>query len=168
MLSKLFFVLLALNTTAAVAKSPPKKQHVHDHGHAKLAVAAEGDQIALDLEVPGDSVFGFEHAPKTDAEKKIYAAALDDLKTKPLELFLLSKDLGCVVQEAKAEAHNEGNHSDVDAAYKFKCAKPLAGAKLTLALLDRFPRLKEVKVQLTSGATQAAKTVTKSADALDL
>ncbi len=161
---------LALAAPAALGKGKPKplKQHVHDHGHAKLSIAIDNDLIGFDLEIPGDDVFGFEHPPKTDAEKKTVDDAMATLNGKALELFVLPADLGCAAQAAKATRNQEGSHADVDATYKIKCAEPLAGAELKLGLFKVFSRLKEVKVQVNSGAKQSAQSAKSADDAVKL
>jgi hypothetical protein len=159
-------VALALVAVPAWAKG--KKQRVHDHGHAKLGVAVDGNDIAFDLEIPGDDVFGFEHAPKNDAEKKAVDDAMATLNGKAPDLFVMPPDLGCKVASAKADHHQEGEHGDVDANYKLACAKSPAGASVKLGLFAKFPRLREVKVQVNSGAKQGAQSVTSADQAIAL
>lgn len=171
MLSKLYIVYLgalAFAPTLALAKAKPPKQHVHDHGHAKLSLATDNDMMAIDLEIPAADVFGFEHAPSNAAEQQVIDAALADLNGKALELFILPPDLGCTVQQAKAVKHQDGDHGDVDATYKLKCAKALAGATLKIGLFKRFTRLKQVRVQVNASGKQAGQTVSSSAEAINL
>lgn len=166
--------LALLATPAAFGKEKmKKKQHVHDHGRGALSVAAEDKSLALDLDTPAESIFGFEHAARTEAEKKALAEGLATLRTNALELFQLPAALGCKVTEAKVETALErggtsGEHADVRGEWDFTCDKPVVGATLMLGLMQTFPRLKQLDVQILSGTKQLKKTVKSADEALSL
>ncbi len=165
------FALLA--APAAYGKEKKKKQHVHDHGRGALSVAAEDKTLAFDLDTPAESIFGFEHAARTEAEKKALAEGLATLRTKALELFQIPAELGCKVTEATVETALEkggatGGHADVRGEWDFTCDKPVFGTSLKLGLLKAFPRLKKLDVQILSGAKQLKKEVKSADEALAL
>jgi hypothetical protein len=165
----------------ALAWSGPtlaKKGHkAHEHGAAKLDVAVDGTNVSLALEMPGDDAFGFERAPKNDAEKAAIKEALTNLR-KPDTLFRFPPDAGCTSKIASVKAAQEatlnggkmpaGEHADVDADYTFACKKAPVGGSLTLGLLKVFPRLKSVRVQVVTGSTQSGQTIHSSDEAIKL
>lgn len=93
----------------------------HVHGHGTLNIAVESTRVELELEAPGMDLVGFEHAPKTDAQK----AAIEAVKTKlkdPLSLFKMPDAASCKLADAKIEieaaksgeehAHDHGHDHD--------------------------------------------------------
>jgi hypothetical protein len=51
------------------------QQAKHEHGAVTLNLAVEGNSLAAELEAPAINVVGFEHEPRTDAERASAAAA---------------------------------------------------------------------------------------------
>ena len=62
----------------------------------------------------------------------------------------------------------DDDHADVDVDYTFTCDKTAAGSTLKLGLLKVFPKIKKVKVQVLSDATQSGKDVTSAEDQVKL
>jgi hypothetical protein len=175
---------LALGVLAATASAKSKKQHTHEHGAAKVAVAVDGNVVTITAEIPGDGVFGFEHAPRNDKEKAAVASATDTLRNKPDSLFVFDAALACKATgvsvksslEAHAESHekdgeqdhDEDAHADVDADYTFTCKSAPGGTKLRLGLLAVFPRVKRVDLQVLGATKQAGAKITSADQAIDL
>ena len=61
-------VVLALPAPSGAA--PAAEQHAHVHGVVRLDVAVDAGTLTVLLDAPLDSVLGFEHAPRTAAERK--------------------------------------------------------------------------------------------------
>lgn len=104
----------ALTLYAALFFTPmawAKKAHVH--GKAQLHVAVEGSKVTLMLEVPGDSVVGFEYSPKTPEDTEKVQNALNSLG-KAENLFTLRDALGCQWErgEAKVSYHTHDHKED--------------------------------------------------------
>jgi hypothetical protein len=95
----------------------------HQHGHGKLDIAIEGATVSMALDVPASDIVGFEHAAKTEAERAKIADATAKLNN-PLALFVLPKEAGCTLQEAKVKTENDpaGGHADFNAEYTLNCA----------------------------------------------
>ncbi|MDD9877594.1 MAG: DUF2796 domain-containing protein [Magnetovibrio sp.] len=69
--SRLPFVLLAAALAALPHPGAAQSGHgAHQHGVAHLALAIEGDEVEIELTVPGADAVGFEHAPSTPEQKK--------------------------------------------------------------------------------------------------
>lgn len=176
-------VAIGLATSPAFADKKKKKAaHVHSHGHAKLGVAVDGLKVQLDLEIPADSIFGFEHSPKTDAQRQIVRDGLEALREDAATLFALPADLGCSAARVKVEssledsasdptkkpAKHEAEHADVDAAYTLQCTKTPAGALMKVGLFGKFQRLKEIDVQVVTESGQRAAELTPAKAELKL
>lgn len=100
---------LALVPLASQAETQ-RDLEAHVHGKGKLNIAVEGSEIALELEVPGFDIVGFEHAAESQNYKDVIAAALTVL-SEPLNLFQLPEAADCHVIQAVAELHN-GEHDE--------------------------------------------------------
>lgn len=74
--------------------------------------------------------------------------------------------------DKKAEEHDHhhehGEHGEVHANYTFTCTKSLSGSKLTVTLLDSFPKLREIAVQLISDQKQSGSTLKAANKTIDL
>jgi len=68
--------MATLSATAAWAATG----HPHEHGVARLDMAVDGQELLIDLEMPLDSVVGYERAPRTDAERAAAQAMLARLR----------------------------------------------------------------------------------------
>lgn len=131
----------------------------HVHGVAKMDVSVDGARLAIAIEMPLDSAVGFEHVPKTDAQK----TALDDamrLLRNPAGLFVLPPEAECAVDSVEVSEPfpggraKAGGHADFDADYIFRCARPAALNRLETTLFNRFPALKRIDVQRVTPSGQ--------------
>jgi hypothetical protein len=152
--------LLAAAPALAADKSGPRHHHAHQHGTARLDVTLDGSALQVALEGPADSFVGFEHAPRTDAQKKTVARVEQQLK-EPEKLFTPVADAGCQAQPTRVEiklppAGSKETHSEIEAEWRWQCAKPAALGHLDVGLFKVFPRLKELQVQLVTAHGQKA------------
>ena len=191
MLRKLIVTAAAVGLSgfASSAHAEKKKQHVHDHGHGKLSVAVDGNTVAFDLDLPADGLYGFEYEPRTAAEKKTFAEANAKLQEHPESIFIFPAELGCKVTTAhvKKEDEDEGEkapattpakskgktkraetHADINGDFRFQCDKSPAGAKIKIAMLKAFPRVKDLKMQINSATNQSAVSITKPEQEISL
>jgi len=111
------------------------------------------------LELPLDSLLGFERAPRTDAERKAAADVLARLRSGST-LFMADAAAQCTLSKAEALAPvlaqanaaagqaPAGEHSDLDASYDYTCAQPQQLRALELGLFDAFKRLQRIDVQV--------------------
>lgn len=162
-------VALALGAVPVLAAAPV---HAHVHGAVQLDVAVDGPTLTLTLAAPLDSVFGFERAPRTAAEKKTAQDALAALRASG-PLFTPDPAAGCVFQSATTDSEalqpgaKVGEHADLDATAEFTCAKPQLLRRIDLGgLLDRFPRIQRLQVQIVTGQGQFKQTLQRSARVL--
>ena len=106
----------ALLACAALAEQHGEhREHMaHEHGHGTLDIVVEGEELVMELRIPGVNVVGFEHAPRDDAEREAVRQALVPFGD-AASLFVLPAEAECEVEEAKAEIldmTHEDDHGD--------------------------------------------------------
>jgi hypothetical protein len=138
--------------------------HVHGahvHGAAEVDVAIEGKKLVITLESPADNLLGFEHAPKTDAEKtklKTVEAQLRDVAT----VFAPDAAAQCklIVADVTMPDFKQGEHSEIAAEYNFECAH--APSQIALPLWKNFPKFKKLTANIAAAAGQKQSTLKPS------
>ena len=85
----------------------------HEHGIARLGLAVDGTRLTVDLELPAESVFGFERAPRSAEERATAAEALDRLRTGGARLIAFPDGTTCALDSAEVQAPEvvEGDHA---------------------------------------------------------
>lgn len=161
---------LALLTAMAVAGTAPvlaaEKEHrqhgAHEHGAAELKLVWEKNVVTIDLESPAVNIVGFEHAPRTDTQKKSVLDAVATLRAAD-KLFGFSPEAGCrgeatEVKSALIDAKNGQamEHSEFEAGYRFTCAKPDSLKTVDVHLLKLFPKMHKLRAQTVSVKGQTA------------
>ena len=76
----------------------------HEHGIARLGLAVDGTLLTVDLELPAESVFGFERAPRSAEERATVAEALDRLRTGGGRLIAFPDGATCTLDSAEVHA----------------------------------------------------------------
>lgn len=155
----------------------------HEHGVARLQVAIDGGQLAVELQSPLDNLVGFEHEPSTEAQRR----ALADAEARLREfgaLFVLPAAAGCVLSEVELEspwhaghdqAHDhdqehdhEEAHGEMHVRYLLNCATPEALTGMTVKLAEAFPRTARIRAETATPRGQNALTLTRGKDKLPL
>lgn len=169
LLPALAALLLATAGPAAHAGKP------HEHGALKMDVALDGAELGIRLEMPLDSLVGFERAPRTDAERRAAVAALARLRD-GAALFkadaaarctLASATVKAPVLEQPAAAAADG-HADLDAEYVFRCEQPARLAQLEVLLFEAFGRVERIEVQAVLPKGQRKAVLRRNARTLKL
>ncbi|MBI3368236.1 MAG: DUF2796 domain-containing protein [Burkholderiales bacterium] len=148
------FIPLALLLAAASAWP-----QAHQHGVVTLDIAIEPPRLTLLLDAPQDSLVGFEHTPRSAAEKQAAAAALARLRS---ALWRIDPPLGCALQTVRIEAPvlqgqaAGGEHADVEASYELRCANGMAAMRrIDLGpLLDAFARIQRIEARIVAPGGQ--------------
>ncbi len=86
----------------------------HEHGVVRMGLAVDGARLTLDLQAPADALFGFEHQPESEEERRIVAEALDRLRAEAGTAISLPAELACTAEtveivEAPGVGHDEGD-----------------------------------------------------------
>ena len=158
----------------AMASAPPvaaeSREHgAHVHGHGRLDVAVEGGKVVIELAAPGADIVGFEHRPRTKAQKEAVQMATAILKS-GAKLFGFPDAARCrfatVHLEAAHEeddhkhgAHKHGasdkeTHSEFHARYVFICDRPDRLSHLNVEVFRFFPASKELRARAISSRGQ--------------
>jgi hypothetical protein len=151
---------LLLASTAALAGK------AHEHGIARLDVAVEPTRVTLLLEMPLDSLVGFEREPRTDAEKTQVEAALAKLRAAG-DLVHIDPAAGCTPGKVTLESAALGlggvaskdGHDDLDASIEFLCKDGNKAGFVEVGLFDAFARLQRVDVQAVTRRGQLKATL---------
>ena len=150
----------------------------HEHGIARLGLAVDGTRLTIDLQLPAESVFGFEHVPRSAEEQATVAEALDRLRTGGARLLAFPDEVTCALDSAEVEApqgmevddagedqhaheeehahEDEGTqHEEVHLLASLSCSRePIGPASLRFA--DLLPDVVQVDLTVFTAAGEAA------------
>lgn len=150
----LFLAVVPYSAMAEKHDQEMKQHGSHEHGAARLTVAAIDDGLEISLESPAANVFGFEHKANSEAEHHVVHEALETLKDGSV-LFVVNEAAACKLEKANvksvvAESHDEhdhnapadgeDSHSDIEAGWVYHCDKPDAIETVTVKLFSAFPK----------------------------
>jgi hypothetical protein len=167
----LLLLPLALHGGPAAAQTQGHAGHsAHVHGVVKLNLAVEGNKLSAELEAPLDSLLGFEHRPRTDAQRQAGQAAVQQLKAAAW----LKPDAaaGCTLTRSEVDAQalepaqpgaKEQAHADLEAVYEFTCNAPEKLAGLDVTLMSSFKRIQRLQVQVAGAKAQSQQTLRRPA-----
>jgi hypothetical protein len=154
-------LMLGLVVSVAAAQSKPHAHHhAHAHGQGELELSIEKGRIQGMLRVPMESLLGFEHAPKTDAQR----AQVADLRKRledPSNLVAPPTAAGCQLTSVVAESSMftgavKGGHSELAYSFEWRCAKPDQLTSLGLPVFASHKRLKQLEVSLVVDGRQSS------------
>lgn len=189
-LSSSTFVLLMTAASLLPAETAPysesAKMHehaeheehsTHEHGVGSLSIAVANETIEIQLDSPSANVFGFEHEPSSEADKKTITEVSAKLQA-GLGLFEFDKDAKCKLEKAEltnaseyAEGqsnskahehtgeHNAPTHRDIAVNWLFSCEQPSALKTITLQLFSKFSGFKKLEVKWITHQNASAKTL---------
>ena len=159
---------ITLAALALTAAAPASAGKAHQHGVAQLDIGVDPGRVTLLLEMPMDSLVGFERAPRNDAERAQVEDALQRLRS-AATLFRIDTTAQCtpgtVVLESAvlglgttAEESKDG-HADVQASVEFNCKNGTKAGFVELGLFEAFARLQRVEVQTATPRGQMKATL---------
>ena len=70
MLQQLIFLIPMTALAVFLATSLQASERAHEHGVVQLSIAIEGNEVEIELVVPGADAVGFEHAAGTERCKR--------------------------------------------------------------------------------------------------
>lgn len=143
---KLVF-LLSIFALGFSSFASEKALHAHVHGESKISIVFDGMNAQIDLDSPGESLFGFEYRPKTKQEKETQVSF--ERKWKELFGFItFPSELKCQVVQSQSKIDYEKNHSDVEAQAEVKCEKVIKNTTLTFNLVKEITHLNKIEVEI--------------------
>lgn len=134
----------------------------HEHGALTMTVALDAQTLTVDVEIPLDTLLGFERRPRTDAERSAAAAALTRMRA-GAELLRPDSAAACQLSETRVNApaldpaardSGDGGHADLDASYRFVCAQPGELKGIDVSIFDAFKRARRIDVQYVTAKGQ--------------
>ena len=138
------------------------KHAAHSHGVGNLELVVQGGTVKASFEIPMESLLGFEHLPRTTAQKK----AMADLQTATAQasyFITLPAAADCQPKSLQVNAGmfngKKSEHSDLDAELEFSCSQPSALKQLEIPLFKKHPRLSSLKVDMVSPKGQSSVTL---------
>lgn len=162
--------------TLLIACLPALAGKAHQHGVARLDVAVELQRVVFMLELPLDSLLGFERAPRDDAERRAADAAVARLRN-AATLFRVDPAAGCTLDGVVlrsgalglggAAAPGDG-HDDLEATFEFACTDAPKAGFAEIGLFDALPRLQRVEVQAVTRKGQMKATLKRPTTRLSL
>jgi hypothetical protein len=152
-------IFLLLFSASAAAHGP------HVHGKGELEITIQGAAIRGAFRTPMESLLGFEHLPKNDAQRK----ALEGLRQQlALASAVVLPNAEAACQPRMAEATSslltgmaKGEHSDLEFRFSFECGMPDRLTSLEVVALNQFRRLSEVRAVLVTAKGQRSFAVKK-------
>lgn len=157
---KLF--LLSLMVLLPVSFSAP-----HVHGAGNLSIAFDNTEGMIEFKVSSEALFGFEHAAKSDKEKKIVTDIISKFENEMAKWVGFEKSLNCLFTREKMEILTEGHHSDFFASFKVKCDKPLMNSKISLNFTD-LKKIHQIDVTILIGDLQKSLKLRKKLEIVEL
>lgn len=145
---------LALPPVVVFAHGP------HAHGKGELELTIQGSAIRGAFRTPMDSLLGFEHLPRTEAQRN----SVDQLRQRlanPSAVVTPNPEANCTPRMSEATSAlftgaARGEHSDLEVRFSFECASPTGLKTLEVTALKDFKRLLEVHLQLVTERGQRA------------
>lgn len=167
------FICAAVLLFAGVGAQAQKHRHEakgHVHGAGKLSVTFDQAKGRVELEVPAESILGFEHAPKTEKQKKSYDESITALESGIAKHIAFDANLNCQFAKdfiglEKDESGKPSKHADYLATFNVTCEKNPLGSKVKIDF-SSYKRIE--KLEITVLADNVVKTVTTKKKPVEL
>jgi hypothetical protein len=174
MLHRTLLPLLAAGALAGSALAGPP----HEHGVARLDVAVDPGHVMLDLDTPLDNLLGFEHVPRSDAERDKVQAAVARLREAGA-LFRIDSGAGCALagtdlRSAALQLGGPGpapakeGHGDLEGHFEFRCKDGARAGFVEVGLFEAFPALQRIELQVVTPKGQMKATLRRPASRVAL
>ena len=116
-MKNIFIILVCLFVSFQIFAQTRQKDS-HEHGTANLMLVIEGDKLQIGIEVPSESLIGFEYFPKSQSDRKNFSEAINILSD-PSKIFSTTDDAECLltglnVSQTLFSVKGEHGHEDHD------------------------------------------------------
>ena len=170
-MKNIFIVLVCLFVSFDILAQVARQKDSHEHGAAKLMMVMEREILQIELEVPSESLIGFEHFPKSQSNRENFNKAIKVLSD-PSKLFLQPIKAECLLvgmnvsqslfsneeehghDESEKEdehGHDESEkseiHSEFSSKYHWHCEHLDEIDSIDTQLMNIFPRIEEIRVR---------------------
>jgi hypothetical protein len=140
----------------------------HVHGLIRMDLAIDAKTLTVQIEAPLDSLLGFEHRPRTSAQKQAAETMLKQMNNVNA-LIQPAKAAACkstrvnvqstVLQSPKPAGSKEAEHADLEASFEFLCEHPEKLTVIELGFFDEFKRVQKIEVQVAGAKGQSKQTL---------
>jgi len=162
---------------------------VHQHGIAQLDLVLEPPMLAISVRSPLANLIGFEHRPTSDQEQADWQQLKQQLQQAELQIQLPAAadcSLSRVAlhqpfmdeqpsdghhhghDETDRHTHDEEAHADLMVEYHYLCAEAERLKQLELPLMQQFPGIEQLEVQLITPAGQHLRSLSRGEQVLSL
>jgi hypothetical protein len=148
-------------------------------GTTIVDITQDGRELKISFELSGLDAVGFEHAPRSSADEDKVGAALNILQS-PDDWIVPNADAQCHrtfigltpnifqtldeheghTDAKRGERRSEPAHADIGVQYVFACDAPLRLRSLTFNLIERFPSLRAIIVNLSLPSVRSQAVIT--------
>ena len=114
-MKNIFIALVCLFVSFQISAQVRQKAS-HEHGAANLMLVIEGDKLQIGIEVPSDSLIGFEYFPKSQSDRRSFNEAIKILSD-PSKIFSTPDDAECLLTGLNVSQtlfSGEGKHGHDD------------------------------------------------------
>lgn len=139
---------------------------IHQHGVAQLDLALEPPQLSVAIHSPLANLIGFEHPPATPQQQALWVGLQQQLQQAQQHI-VLPDAAACTLQAVRLSApfadheHNhdhdhdhDHSHADLSVEYDFHCTQAAALNSLQLPLMQNFPAIERLDVQMLTPSGQ--------------
>lgn len=177
----LLFTAMLFGTTANAGAEHGAAPHVH--GVGDMEIVQDGNGLFISLMTPLHNVLGFEHTPRTDAEKVKARRVISLLKANGLFAFSPTAQCKRTGQKLYSEIlnpHSHGpeddhqshdadhGHSDLRVTYEFECEFPDKLKFIEVRAFRQFPGFEKIEVQALSPRGQVGATLTPAKNSMEI
>ena len=161
---------------AALGVSVAHAGKAHEHGVGRMNLVQDGASWSVDLELPLDTLVGFERPPRTPAERQAAQAALARLRDPqaliriegpaPSACTVATVEVNAPVLEGQGAAGAE--HADARVSLTLQCPDSVDPQRIDLPVFTAFARLKRLEVQAALKVGQRQFKLTPARRVIDL
>lgn len=171
MKSHIFIPFLSIFLFSVPTLAEKRHHDAHTHGAAELNIVIENDTVLIEFESPAVNLIGFEHKPKTEAEKLQLENALSLLNDAGIVASF--EKGGCRVTETHiqgpfdnhdqegAEHGTQAEHSEFHATYTLSCQDGATIGRGRTQLFERFSGFEAVRVRWAGSKGQGSVVLNK-------
>ncbi len=181
-----FALVFGIGVTAWMPQAQAR-QHAHVHGVIKLDIAVDAQLLIIQMDSPLDSLLGFEHTPRSAAEKLAVQRLVHSLRAAD-QRFKINPQAGCTLRKVElvsstlglgptssawaasadsAAPPAEPAHGDVDGTFEFNCTNTAKITSIDLGFFDAYPHARQIEVQVATPKGQFKRVLSRPATRLN-
>ena len=139
-------------------------------------MAVENNGVAIEFHSPVENLLGFEHAPRTDAQRAAVKAMTAKLN-RPATLFKLPEAASCTAGATRIESSldaptasaksdkptrdDDDEHADLTATFSFVCRSMTQLDSMEILIFSAFPGTRSIKAEIIGPRGQSAATLSE-------